>query len=81
MECTHCGAGAQRGRFCVGCGRRMPPSLQPMRPVRLAPRPAENADARVAAPVDLDVDLDLTQPVLRLQRIPRPRVPRAAVSG
>jgi hypothetical protein len=77
MECTHCGAGAQRGRFCVGCGRRMPPSLQPMRPVRLAPRPAESAEARVAAAVDLD----LTQPVLRLQRIPRPRVPGAVVSG
>lgn len=77
MECTHCGARAQRGRFCVSCGRRVPPSLQPMRPVRLAPRPAERADTATPVPVDLD----LTQPVLRLERIPRPRVPRASISG
>jgi hypothetical protein len=48
-----------------------------MRPVRLAPRPAERADTTTPVPVDLD----LTQPVLRLERIPRPRVPRASISG
>jgi hypothetical protein len=48
-----------------------------MRPVRLAPRPAERADTATPVPVDLD----LTQPVLRLERIPRPRVPRASISG
>jgi hypothetical protein len=50
MTCAHCSAVEQRGRFCVGCGRRMPFSLSPVRPVRVAPRRA----------------LDETQPVLRL---------------
>jgi hypothetical protein len=61
MTCPHCDAATQRGRFCVGCGRRLLPPLQPMRPV---PRRAP-------------VDLDLTQPVLRLDRVPRPRVPES----
>jgi hypothetical protein len=60
MTCTHCDAGSARGRFCVGCGRRLLPPLQPMRP---APRPEP-------------ADLELTQPVLRLDRVPRPRVPQ-----
>jgi hypothetical protein len=57
MTCAHCSAGEQRGRFCVGCGRRMPPAATPVRPVRVVPRPA------------LDDD---TQPVLRLgtRRVP-----------
>jgi hypothetical protein len=41
-----------------------------MRPVRLAPRP------EATRPDAAELDLDLTQPVLRLSRIPRPRVPR-----
>jgi hypothetical protein len=67
MTCTHCDAETQRGRFCVGCGRRLLPQLQPMRPVPRRPQ----------------VDLDLTQPVLRLDRVPRPRVPesRGATAG
>jgi len=60
MTCTHCDAETQRGRFCVGCGRRLLRPLQPMRPVPRRP-PA---------------DLDLTQPVLRLARVPQPRVPQ-----
>lgn len=63
MECSHCQAVAQRGRFCVGCGRTMPPPVPALRAVRLAPRPAL-AD-------------ELTQPVLRLGNVvPRPRVPQ-----
>jgi hypothetical protein len=38
MSCAHCGTADQRGRFCVGCGKLMPPSTRPLRPVRLAPR-------------------------------------------
>ena len=37
MTCTHCDAIEQRGRFCVGCGKRLPPSLLPSRRARLAP--------------------------------------------
>ncbi len=58
MTCAHCSAVAQRGRFCVGCGRRMPPSLTPVRSVRVVPRR----------------DLDETQPVLRLGRHAVPAV-------
>lgn len=50
MTCAHCSAAEQRGRFCVGCGRRMPFTLSPVRPVRVVPRRA----------------MDETQPVLRL---------------
>ena len=50
MTCAHCSALEQRGRFCVGCGRRMPLSLASVRPVRVVPR----------------LPLDETQPVLRL---------------
>jgi hypothetical protein len=51
MTCAHCSAVEQRGRFCVSCGRRMPPATIPARPVRVVPRPASD---------------DETQPVLRL---------------
>ena len=50
MTCAHCSAVEQRGRFCVGCGRRMPYAIPTPRPVRVVPRRA----------------LDETQPVLRL---------------
>jgi len=50
MTCAHCSAAEQRGRFCVGCGRRMPYAAPTARPVRVVPRPA----------------MDDTQPVLRL---------------
>jgi hypothetical protein len=39
MTCAHCSAVEQRGRFCVGCGRRMP-FVPPARPVRVVPRRA-----------------------------------------
>jgi hypothetical protein len=38
MSCAHCGAAEQRGRFCVGCGKHLPPSPLMPRRVRLAPR-------------------------------------------
>jgi hypothetical protein len=38
MSCAHCGTADQRGRFCVGCGKLLPPSTSPLRRVRLAPR-------------------------------------------
>jgi hypothetical protein len=50
MTCVHCSAAEQRGRFCVGCGRRLPFPTAIARPVRVVPRRA----------------LDETQPVLRL---------------
>lgn len=56
MICTHCSAVQQRGRYCVGCGKLLPPSALPVRRVRLAPRHL------------LDDD---TQPVLRFQVNPR----------
>ena len=56
MTCTHCSAVEQRGRYCVGCGKLMPPSPLPARRVRLAPRHL------------LDDD---TQPVLRFRVDPR----------
>ncbi len=63
MECSHCGAVDQRGRFCVGCGKTMPPPAHMPRAVRLAPRPY--------------LTDDMTQPVLRLRHaVPRPRVPQ-----
>jgi hypothetical protein len=61
-SCAHCNAVEQRGRYCVGCGKLMPPSQVPPRMVRLAPRPLENDD---------------TQPVLRFRVTPRrPLVPQ-----
>jgi hypothetical protein len=61
-SCTHCNAVEQRGRYCVGCGKLMPPSQLPARRIRLAPRPVQDDD---------------TQPVLRLRHaMPRPRVPQ-----
>ena len=59
MSCAHCNAVEQRGRYCVGCGKLMPPSQLPARRVRLAPRHL------------LDDD---TQPVLRFNVSPRPPV-------
>lgn len=56
MTCTHCQAVEQRGRYCVGCGKLMPPSTLPARRVRLAPQHL------------LDDD---TQPVLRFGVTPR----------
>jgi hypothetical protein len=50
MTCGQCSAAEQRGRFCVGCGRRMPFSYTPVKPIRVTPRRA----------------MDETQPVLRL---------------
>jgi hypothetical protein len=59
-SCAHCNAVEQRGRYCVGCGKRMAPSQLPARRGRLAPTHLESDD---------------TQPVLRLRHgAPRPRV-------
>jgi hypothetical protein len=64
MSCAHCGAVEQRGRFCVGCGKTMPPNLDTPRRIHLAARPY--------------LTDDMTQPVLRLRHaVPRPRVPQA----
>ena len=41
MSCAHCGAAEQRGRYCVGCGKLMPPPVLPPRRIRLAPRSLE----------------------------------------
>jgi hypothetical protein len=41
MTCTHCNAVDQRGRYCVGCGKLLPPSVLPVRRPRLAPRYAD----------------------------------------
>ena len=57
MTCAHCSAVEQRGRYCVGCGKLLPPSPLPPRRVRLAPRPLDDDD---------------TQPVLRLRVARRP---------
>jgi hypothetical protein len=48
MTCGHCGAIAQRGRFCTGCGMRMPLPLQPMGPVRRIARRPESEPAPAA---------------------------------
>ena len=62
MNCAHCGAVEQRGRFCVGCGKTMPPKLD------------TRAGSGRRPP---DVTEDMTQPVLRLRHaVPRPRVPQ-----
>ncbi|MCV2488186.1 hypothetical protein OF117_02315 [Geodermatophilus sp. YIM 151500] len=57
MTCAHCSAAGQRGRFCVGCGRKLPFALRPVRPARI---PAPRA-------------LDETQPVLRFEVPPSHR--------
>ncbi len=57
MTCSHCSAVEQRGRYCVSCGKLLPPSAQPVRRVRLAPQYLEDDD---------------TQPVLRFRVTPRP---------
>ena len=59
MTCEHCNAAEQRGRYCVGCGKLLPPSLLPARRVRLAPRHLQDDD---------------TQPVLRFRVTPRTSV-------
>ena len=56
MTCTQCDAVEQRGRFCVGCGKRLPPSPLPVRRPRLAPEHLRDDD---------------TQPVLRFGITPR----------
>jgi hypothetical protein len=56
MTCTHCDAVEQRGRFCVACGKRLPPSPLPARRARLAPAYLRDDD---------------TQPVLRFDVTPR----------
>lgn len=64
MNCAHCGALEQRGRYCVGCGKLVPPAPRSPRRVRLAPRPA------------YEITDDMTQPVLRFDVRPRrPVVP------
>lgn len=63
MSCTECGAVEQRGRFCVGCGKLLPPSALPLRPVRVAPRPS------------YQLPEDATQPVLRFRVNPRRPLP------
>lgn len=64
MVCASCGRSGPWTRFCIGCGRRLPQALQPMRAAR----------RRTVAPVQ---EQDLTQPVLRLSRRSRPAVPVA----
>jgi len=60
-SCAHCNAVEQRGRYCVGCGKLLPPSQLPTRRVPLA----------------AVYESDDTQPVLRLRHaMPRPRVPQ-----
>ena len=56
MTCAHCNAVEQRGRYCVGCGKLLPPSPLPARRVRLAPQHLSDDD---------------TQPVLRFDVRPR----------
>jgi hypothetical protein len=56
MTCTHCSAVEQRGRYCVGCGKLLPPSPLPVRRPRLAPAHLLSDD---------------TQPVLRFRVNPR----------
>jgi hypothetical protein len=69
MSCKHCGTVEQRGRYCVGCGKLMPPSLLAARRVRLAPRP----------PYQLPDDA--TQPVLRFRVSPRAPLPEEQAVG
>ena len=57
MTCAHCNALEQRGRYCVGCGKLLPPASLPSRRVRLAPDHLQDDD---------------TQPVLRFAVRPRP---------
>jgi hypothetical protein len=59
MTCTHCSAVEQRGRYCVGCGKLMPPSPLPARRIRVAARPP------------YPMPDDATQPVLRFRATPR----------
>ena len=63
MTCNHCSAVQQRGRYCVGCGKLMPPSPVPARRVRLAPQHFQDDD---------------TQPVLRFRVTPRHSVENGA---
>lgn len=62
MTCTQCDAVAQRGRFCVSCGKRLPPSPLPVRRPRLAPQHLRDDD---------------TQPVLRFGVTPRTALDRS----
>ena len=56
MTCQHCNAVEQRGRYCVGCGKLLPPFPLPARRARLAPAHLQDDD---------------TQPVLRFRVNPR----------
>ena len=56
MTCQHCSAVEQRGRYCVGCGKLLPPSLLPARRARLGSAHLQDDD---------------TQPVLRFRANPR----------
>jgi hypothetical protein len=56
MSCAHCNAVQQQGRYCVGCGKLLPPSSLPVRRMRLAPTHLSDDD---------------TQPVLRFNVSPR----------
>ena len=42
MTCAHCNAVEQRGRYCVGCGKLLPPSPLPARRV-----PGEDLERRL----------------------------------
>ena len=59
MTCAHCSAVEQRGRYCVGCGKLMPPSPLPARRIRVVARPP------------YPMPDDATQPVLRFRVTPR----------
>ena len=70
MNCVYCGAEHQRGRYCIGCGKLLPPAPLPPRRVRLAPRPS------------FELTDDMTQPVLRFDVRPRrPVVPARMSAG
>jgi hypothetical protein len=66
MTCNHCSAIQLRGRYCVGCGKLLPPSPLPARRVRLAPQHLQDDD---------------TQPVLRFRVSPRQPVEAFSATG
>ncbi len=55
MNCAHCDAIDQRGRFCVRCGKTLPANLDTPRRIRLTARPY--------------LTDDMTQPVLRFRQV------------
>jgi hypothetical protein len=52
MSCTHCSSAVpshpSRSRFCVGCGKRLPPSAAPVRAVSLPLRRVAEVPTPVA---------------------------------